>query len=98
MSAHVTPVRTYVVVFAVLIALTLLTVLTALAPMGALHTPIALGIAMIKAILVFLFFMHLLQSPRLTWLVAFGTIVWLLVLFFLTLADYFSRGVATPFL
>lgn len=98
MSAHVTPVRTYTIIFALLIALTLLTVVTALTPMGALHTPVALGIATLKAVLVFLYFMHLLHSPRLTWLVAFGTVVWLLILFFLTLADYWSRGLATPFL
>lgn len=89
---HITSVRTYSTVFAILITLTLLTIVTALQPLGALHTPIALAIAVAKAALVFLFFMHLLHSPKLTWLVAGGTIVWLAIMFALTLADYLSRG------
>jgi cytochrome c oxidase subunit 4 len=87
---HVTPVRTYVVIFAVLIALTLLTAVTATQPMGNLHTPVALGIALTKAVLVFLFFMHLLHSPKLVWLAAFGTVVWLVIMIAFTLADYWS--------
>jgi len=77
--------------------LTLLTVFTALAPMGGLHTPVAMGIALAKAILVFLFFMHLLHSPKLVWLVAGGTVVWLGIMFALTLADYLTRGVVGLF-
>ncbi len=90
---HITPIRTYTMVFAILIALTLLTVSTALSDMGVWHTPIAMGIAVTKAILVFLFFMHLLHSPKLIWLVAGGTLVWLGIMFALTLADYWSRGI-----
>ncbi len=90
---HITPIRTYTTVFAILIALTLLTVSTALSDMGIWHTPIAMGIAVTKAILVFLFFMHLLHSPKLIWLVAGGTLVWLSIMFALTLADYWSRGI-----
>ncbi len=89
---HITPIRMYTTVFAILIALTLLTVSTALSDMGVWHTPIAMGIAVTKAILVFLFFMHLLHSPKLIWLVAGGTLVWLGIMFALTLADYWSRG------
>ena len=89
---HVTPIRTYTIVFAILIALTFLTASTALSDMGVWHTPIAMGIAVTKAILVFLFFMHLLHSPKLIWLVAGGTILWLGIMFALTLADYWSRG------
>src|SRR5262245_46106630 len=96
-SHHITPVRTYSIVFAILIALTLLTVGTALAPMHAWHTPIAMGIALAKSILVFLFFMHLLYSPKLVWLIAGGTIVWLIIMFVLTLADYWQRGVVGPY-
>ena len=89
---HITPIRTYARVFALLITLTLLTIGTALSDMGVWHTPIAMGIAVTKAILVFLFFMHLLHSPKLIWLVAGGTILWLGIMFTLTLADYWSRG------
>jgi hypothetical protein len=41
--------------------------------------------------------MHLLHSPKLVWLVAGGTIVWLIIMFVLTLADYWSRGIVGPF-
>ena len=43
----------------------------------------------------FLFFMHLLHSPKLVWLVAGGTFVWLAIMFALTLTDYMSRGLKT---
>src|SRR3954469_4050904 len=82
---HVTSVGTYTVIFAILIGLTLLTVVTALAPMGGWHTVIALSIAFAKATLVFLFFMHLLYSQRLVWLVAGGSFLWLAIMFALTL-------------
>lgn len=99
MDTHhqVTSIRTYTTIFVILIALTLLTVVTALSPMGGLHTPVAMAIALAKAILVFLFFMHLLHSPKLVWLVAGGTIIWLMIMFVLTLADYWSRGMVGQF-
>lgn len=95
--SHITPIRSYATIFGILVGLTLLTMCTALSDLGVWHTPVAMGIAVTKAILVFLFFMHLLHSPKLIWLVAGGTIVWLGFLFLLTLADYWSRGIIGPF-
>src|SRR5262245_1798239 len=83
--------KIYGLIFAALLALTLTTVLVASAPMGGWHTPIALAIAVGKATLVVLFFMHALHSPRLTWIVILGSIFWLAIMLILTLADYFSR-------
>lgn len=97
MIGHVAAVRTYYLVFAALLTLTGLTVAVTFAPLGHLHTPIALGIACTKAVLVFLFFMHLLYSPRLTWLVAGGAFLWLGILIALTLSDYWSRDVIRTF-
>jgi cytochrome c oxidase subunit 4 len=94
---HVATVRSYVTVFLILVALTLLTVFTALSPLGVWHTPVAMGIAAAKATLVFLFFMHLLHSPTLIWLVAGGTFLWLAIMFVLTLSDYWTRGMVGPF-
>jgi cytochrome c oxidase subunit 4 len=72
--------------------LTLLTVGAAFAPMqNWWHTPIALAIAGVKAALVLLFFMHLWDSPRLTWLIAFGSLLWLAIMLVLTFADYLTR-------
>jgi cytochrome c oxidase subunit IV len=90
---HITSVRTYTLVFAILIALTVLTAVTATQDLGHWHMPVALAIAFCKSALVFLFFMHLLHSPKLVWLVAGGTLVWLAIMFALTYADYYARNI-----
>src|SRR5436190_21920155 len=91
-AGHAGSVQTYFLVFGTLIALTFLTAGAAAAPFPPwLHTPVALAIAATKATLVLLFFMHLWYSPRLTWLVAFGSLVWLAIIFALTFADYLTR-------
>jgi cytochrome c oxidase subunit 4 len=92
MSQHVTPPRVYLGIFAALIVLTGVTVLTALSPIGALHTPVALGIAVGKAVLVVLFFMHAIHSSKLTWTVIVVSLLMLGVMLFLTWIDYYSRG------
>ena len=53
---------------------------------------LALIIATIKAVLVILFFMHVIHSTRLTWVVIIAAFLWLGVLFVLTFADYLTRG------
>ena len=47
--------------------------------------------------LVALFFMHVLDSPKLTSLVVIVSLFWLGILLVLTYADYFSRGLV-PFM
>ena len=42
--------------------------------------------------LVILFFMHVRWSTRLTWVVVASGFFWLLIMFGLTMTDYFSRG------
>ncbi|SRR6266496_6163085 len=88
---HITPVWVYLLVFAVLAAGTILTYLASLVNLGWANTPIALVIATIKAVLVILFFMHVIHSTRLTWVVIIASFVWLGVLFVLTFADYLTR-------
>src|SRR5947209_7701314 len=91
--AHGPTVRAYLIVFASLLLLTGLTAGAAFVPMPeAWHTPVALAIAAAKATLVLLFFMHLLYSPRLNWLVAFGSLLWLAIMLALTFADYLTRS------
>ena len=82
---------TYFAIFGALLVLTAATVLVAYLPLGEWHTVLALGIAVAKAGLVVLFFMHLLHSTRLTWLVAGAGVFWLGILFSLTLSDYLTR-------
>ena len=89
--------RIYVCVCAVLIVLTFLTVAISFAPIhGIWHIAIGLIIAVCKASLVILFFMHAITSDRLTWLVIAISAFWLGLLAVLTLSDYFTRG-AVPF-
>ena len=91
-TAHVVPVGTYIAVFIALMVLTILTVVASRLDLGALNTPVALGIAVTKALLVILFFMHVRWSSRLTWVVAASGFVWLIILFTITLTDYLTRG------
>jgi cytochrome c oxidase subunit IV len=89
--AHVTPPPTYYAVYAALIALTLLTVGVSFFDLGAYNLAVGLGIGAIKATLVALFFMHLLHSTRLTWVVIGASLFWLGILMVLTLSDYLTR-------
>ena len=86
------PLAMYFIVFAGLIGATLLTVMVSRAELGWLNTPIAMTIAITKATLVVLFFMHLIHSTRLTWVVIIGAILWVGVLFVLTFADFATRS------
>ncbi len=82
---------TYLGIFAALILLTGTTVAAGFVHLGPLHFWVGIGIAAAKALLVLLFFMHLLHSSRLTWMVAFGALVWLGILLSWTLMDYATR-------
>jgi cytochrome c oxidase subunit IV len=92
MSGHVAPKSMYYAVFAALIVGTALTVGAAFVDMGALNNVVMLGIAITKALLVVLFFMHVRWSTRLTWVVVASGFFWLLILFGLTMQDYMTRG------
>jgi cytochrome c oxidase subunit 4 len=84
---------TYLIVYGILIALTLLTVgisFIHLSEIG--HIVLGALIGLCKASLVILFFMHALSSPRLTWVVIGVAIFWLGILLVLTLSDYVTRG------
>jgi len=92
MSGHVAPKSMYYSVFAALMVGTVLTVVVAFFDLGPLNNVLMLGIAMTKALLVVLYFMHVRWSSRLTWVVAASGFFWLLILFGLTMQDYLTRG------
>ena len=92
MPDHIVPRRVYYTVFAVLMVGTYLTVQAAYLDLGPLNTVVALGIAVIKATLVVLFFMHVKYGTRLIWTVAAGSVFWLGILFLLTFSDYLTRA------
>ena len=92
MSGHISPKSTYYLIFGALMVFTIITVGVAFINLGAFNFPVALGIAMTKATLVILYFMHVRWATRLTWVVAASGFVWLLILFGITMSDYLTRG------
>ena len=92
MSGHVSPKSTYYAIFGALMILTGVTVGAAFVNLGSLNFPVAIAIAITKATLVILFFMHVKYSSRLTKLICGTAFFFLMVLFGLTLSDYLSRG------
>ena len=91
MTAHVLPTRLYYTIFAILMICTLATVLIAFLDLGPFNIVAALTIAVFKATLVVLFFMHVKYSTQLTWAVVLGSIFWLGILLALTMSDYLTR-------
>jgi cytochrome c oxidase subunit IV len=92
MAEHRSTLQIYGIIFAALIGLTGLTLLLGGVDLGAWHAIVGLAIASAKATLIVLFFMHLVHSPRTTWLVAATTLLFLAILLLMTLTDYLSRG------
>ena len=84
----------YFAVFLVLLAGTAATVAAAYVDLGAFNNVVMLGIAVTKATLVVLYFMHVRYGPRLIWALSAGGFAWLALLIGFTLADYVTRAVS----
>jgi cytochrome c oxidase subunit 4 len=96
MSEHVVSVKTYFLIFAALLALTLVTTEVAFLDLGPFNVVAALVIALCKAALVVLFFMHVRWSRRIIWLNILAGAMWMVILLGLTLTDFFSRDWISP--
>jgi cytochrome c oxidase subunit IV len=93
MSEHAHPSRAlYLVIFAALIVGTCLTWGIAFKDLGIWNPVVALTIAVIKATLVILYFMHVRYSNKLTIVTVCAGFFWLLILISLSLSDYLSRS------
>jgi cytochrome c oxidase subunit 4 len=92
---HISPISVYVGIFGALMVLTGLTVFAAYVNLGAFNFLVALAIAVLKATLVILFFMHVKYSSHLTKLTVAVGIFFLFILLALTMVDYVSRGFLT---
>jgi len=92
MHEHVDSIKTYTLVFVTLLALTLATTVVATIDLGPLNVVMALAIAVVKMMLVALFFMHLRHSTILTKVVVGGGMLWLGILLVLSFADFGTRG------
>lgn len=89
---HITPLSVYFGIFGALMVLTAITVAVAWVDLGSLNILVALGVAVFKATLVVLYFMHLKYSSKLTWIVVGAGVFWLAILLGLLMADYATRG------
>ena len=85
------PWQPYVIAWAVLLLLLGLSVGSAYLSIGIFHPIVNFGIAATQAALVFILFMKLRGRPSLKWVFAGAGFFWLLVLFGLSAADYFTR-------
>jgi cytochrome c oxidase subunit IV len=89
---HIHSVQFYVGIFVALLVLLFITVAAAYVDLGFMSVVIAITIAVIKAVLVVLYFMHVREGSRLTWVFSGAAFFWLLILLSLALSDYLSRG------
>ena len=90
LSSHISR-MTYTIVFAALMILLAVSIVAARYDLGNWNIVIALGISVAKAILITLFFMHVIGSSGLIRLVAVSGLLWLGFLMILTLSDYQTR-------
>jgi cytochrome c oxidase subunit 4 len=98
MSEHIVSKKVYFLIFAALLVGTGLTYAAAKVDLDGVfpgaNTVVALTIAVIKATLVVLYFMHVRYSSRLVLVIVVSGFFWLGILFALTMSDYLSRGQA----
>jgi cytochrome c oxidase subunit 4 len=91
MSEHIVSVKLYLGIFFALLCLTALTTGVAYIDLGAFNTVIALAIAVVKMLLVVLFFMHVKYSGRLIQVFILAGVLFLAILVAFTLADELTR-------
>jgi len=84
--------RTYLINGFALLAFLGLTIAAAYVNLGPFNTVAAMSIALTKAVLILLFFMHLRDSKPIIWVFAGAGFFWLGIMFALALSDYLTRG------
>jgi len=89
---HIVPIPVYAAVFLTLIVLTWVTAYVSTIDLGRMNIYVALSIAIFKASLVVLFFMHVKYGTRLTKMIVCAGVLWLLFLLFVTMSDIWTRG------
>ena len=95
---HIIEPMVYYRVFAILVVLFIATVAVAFFDLPVMlnwppaNIVIALIIAVAKAAVVVMYFMHVKYSSRLTQVFAMSALLWLSLLFIFAFADYFTRG------
>ncbi|HVV01107.1 MAG TPA: cytochrome C oxidase subunit IV family protein [Verrucomicrobiae bacterium] len=85
------PTKIYVKVWVGLLALLLLTWGIAQVHLGIWNLPVALTIAVLKMLLVILFFMHVRHSSKVTWVFVAAGFIWFAIMIDLTMTDFVTR-------
>jgi len=91
MSQHILPIKNYVAVYVALLVLLAATVGAAYINIEPFNFALTMVIAVAKAAMILLIFMHVRYSDRLTWVFSSAAFLWLGILIALTLNDYFTR-------
>lgn len=89
---HIVPKSVYFLVFITLIVMTWVTAFVSTIDLGRLNVFVALSIAIFKASLVVLFFMHVKYGTKLTKMIVLASLYWLILLLFIAMADLWTRG------
>ena len=89
---HIVTPATYIMVFAILLVGTAITVGAAYIDLGIFNPVVALAIACTKAVIVILFFMHVKYQSNLVKMTVGAGFFTFLVLVMMTLTDYMSRA------
>ncbi len=96
MSQETSSIRTLILAFLGLMVLLALTVWGSFIDVGTWRATVAVVVAIAKALIVMIFFMHLKGSNRLTWMVAGAGFLWLSFLIILTVGDFVTRVPLPP--
>jgi cytochrome c oxidase subunit IV len=91
MSETILSKRTYFFVWGSLLALLAVTIGVAYIHLGWFNPAAAVSIAVVKALIIILYFMHVRYSPKLVWVFVGAGFVWLGMLFLWALGDYLTR-------
>ncbi|WP_058188128.1 cytochrome C oxidase subunit IV family protein [Terracidiphilus gabretensis] len=92
LEGHIVSPVVYIIIFIALLIGTAATIGASYLDLHEWNPIIAIAIAVTKATLVVLFFMHVKYSPKLTKLTVGAGLFTFLVLIFMTLSDYISRA------
>src|SRR5262249_49554254 len=91
-SDHIVSPKLYVAIFLALLVLTGVTVGVTYIQLHAFNLAVAMAIAITKASLVILFFMHVKYSPKIIKVTVGMSFFFLLIMLMMVMSDYLSRG------
>lgn len=90
-TGHVVPTRVYLTVFSALMVLLAITVIVAFFPLGMWNLPVAMTIAVIKGVIIVMYFMEVKYGSKLLWVFVSSSFLFLVIFMVLTMNDYATR-------